>query len=439
MKPDLIQWLCCPDCGGDLAIEASRLENESVAEGSLTCTQCAAHFPVVRGIPRFVESDEYVKSFSYEWNKWSTVQLDTVRGFRESEDTFVEKTGFLPEQLENKLVLDAGCGSGRFSEVASRWGARVIGVDFSFAVEAAQRNLSGRENVDIIQADIFRLPFKKGVFDIIFSIGVLHHTCDTRKAFLALPPLLKDGGEIAVWLYYYPDKLYCKASDFWRAVFRHVPSRILYAWCWLLVVLLSNVYRKPFMSRAPWGHLRRVLPVNVHPDFHWRVLDTFDWYSPRYQDKDNSAPRVVRWFREAGLRDIEILGFPTSIRGRRTDDHSVPVMRQQLLDVRNRRFVVFGAGSGGDLAFAELSKFGLDKNVVAVCDNDPAKRGRVFHNHTVQSFDALHRSEYDVVIIASLPGLKAISAQLEQAGLVSKLDFASIDYISQNVLSFAEV
>ena len=47
------------------------------------------------------------------------------------------------------------------------------------------------------------------------------------------------------------------------------------------------------MSRRPWGHLRRILPVNTHPDRHWRILDTFDWYSPRYQDKDCSPARVL--------------------------------------------------------------------------------------------------------------------------------------------------
>jgi SAM-dependent methyltransferase/uncharacterized protein YbaR (Trm112 family) len=438
VKQDLLQWLCCPECKSELNLCSNSSDGDVISEGTLTCSACARVYPIRRGIPRFVQTDGYVKSFSYEWNKWSRVQLDIARGFRESEETFGEKTGYLPQNLQGKLVLDAGCGSGRFLDVASRWGARVIGVDYSFAVEAAQTNVGERENVDVIQADIFKLPFKQCVFDAIFSIGVLHHTQDTRRAFLGLPPLLKEGGEIAVWLYYYPDSLYCKASDFWRAVFRYAPNRLLFAWCWLLVVLFSNLYRKPFMSRAPWGHLRRVLPVNTHPDFHWRVLDTFDWYSPRYQDKDNSAPRVARWFREAGLREIDILNFSTSMRGRKTNDQSIPLFRHPMTDLHAQRIVLFGAGAGGHQAFDVLGSLDLTDRVVAVCDNNPAKSKADFHGHPVRKFEELDRRDYDVVVIASLPGFKAISSQLQHAGLVHKHDFASMDCVRDYTLSFEE-
>ncbi|MEJ7711029.1 MAG: class I SAM-dependent methyltransferase [Pyrinomonadaceae bacterium] len=74
-----------------------------------------------------------------------------------------------------KMVLEGGCGKGRHTSLAARWGAgAVVGVDLSDAVEtafAATRNL---ENAHIIQADIYRLPLKRA-FDYAFSVGVLHH------------------------------------------------------------------------------------------------------------------------------------------------------------------------------------------------------------------------------------------------------------------------
>ncbi|HMF61124.1 MAG TPA: methyltransferase domain-containing protein, partial [Vicinamibacterales bacterium] len=185
MKRDLLQWICCPACRNDFALEVSSGDATAVAEGTLTCTACEASYPILRGVPRFVGNDGYVGTFSYEWNKWSRVQFDPANGGRESEDTFTEKTGFTPDDLRGKLVLDVGCGAGRFLEIASRWGARTIGVDFSFAVEASQANLGDRPNVDVIQADVFHLPFRDDIFDRIFSIGVLHHTRDTREAFLS--------------------------------------------------------------------------------------------------------------------------------------------------------------------------------------------------------------------------------------------------------------
>lgn len=428
MKIDLLEWICCPDCKSGLALAVTTGDATTVTEGTLACAACQASYPIVRGVPRFVRHDGYVGTFSYEWNKWSRVQLDPANGRRESEETFTEKTGFTPGDLRGKLVLDIGCGAGRFLDIASRWGARSIGIDFSFAVEASQANLGQRPNVDVIQADVFHLPFRDEIFDAIFSIGVLHHTRDTREAFLSLPRHLKSGGEIAVWLYYYTDPLYNRATDFWRHVVGGWPNGAIYAWSWLLCFLFSGLYRRPFMSRWPWGHLRRVLPVNTHPDWHWRVLDTFDWYSPVYQDKDCSPERVVNWCREGGLRGVELLSFPTSIRARKDPKRTLPLLKA-LPDLSNKRLVVFGAGAAGLLAFEQLRKIGIPNQVVAVCDNDPAKAGARFAGHTVKPFDDVPRDSYDHIVIASPGGLPAISAQLSQAGLVDTRDFFSLGFV----------
>lgn len=424
MKRELAALLCCPDCKTDLYLQDATPRAPEVEDGALVCRSCRSSFPILRGIPRFVSSDAYVGSFSYEWNRWNRVQLDIANGRTESEDTFAEKTGFTAADLKGKLVLDVGCGAGRFLDVASRWGANVVGIDLSFAVEASQQNLGARPNVSVVQADVFRLPFREKTFDAIFSIGVLHHSRDTREAFLQLPPLLKDGGDIAVWLYYYTDRVYNKASDFWRAVCRPFPSWAVYAWCWLIVTLFSSLWAKPVMSRKPWGHLRRILPVNTHPDFHWRVLDTFDWYTPRYQDKDCSPGRVVGWCREAGIRDVQVLSFPTSIRGRRNVAGELPLVRWNTPDLRGARMLVFGAGAAGRNAVRALRRV-APAGIVGIVDNDPAKRGLRMEGITVQGFVDVPRAAYDVVIIASMPGLVPIGQQLQAAGLVPGRDFMS--------------
>lgn len=428
MKTDLLQWLCCPRCRRELIMAVTTGDTATVTEGTLTCTGCDTAYPIVRGVPRFVGGDGYVGTFSYEWNKWSRVQFDPANGRRESEETFTEKTGFTPDDLRGKLVLDVGCGAGRFLEVASSWGARAIGIDFSFAVEASQANLGERPNVDVIQADVFHLPFRDAVFDAIFSLGVLHHTRDTREAFLSLPRHLKEGGEIAVWLYYYTDQLYNRATDFWRRLLRPLPNAAIYAWSWLVCVLFSELYRLPFMGRQPWYNLRRVLPVNTHPDWHWRVLDTFDWYSPVFQDKDCSPERVVSWCREGGLRGVEILDFPTSIRAVRDVAGRRPLVTS-LPEFRGKRLLVFGAGAAGRQAFERLRLLDMATQVVAVCDNDPAKAGTTFEGVPVRAFADVPRDAYDHVIIASAPGLPAISTQLRDAGLVERRDFFSLGFI----------
>lgn len=408
MKRDLVELVCCPDCHQDLNLCDETPELPEVESGALLCASCSTSFPIVRGVPRFVTSDHYTGSFSYEWNRWNQVQLDIANGGTESERTFAEKTGFTPEDLHGKLVLDVGCGAGRFLDVASRWGAKVVGVDLSFAVEASHCNVGSRPNVAVIQADLFRLPFRPKSFDAIFSLGVLHHSRDTREAFLRLPPLLADDGSIAVWLYYYTDRLYCVASDVWRMLLRPLPARAIYVWSWLLVTLLSRFSRL------------RVLPLSTHPDRTWRILDTFDWYSPRYQDKDCSPARVINWCREGGVRDVHVLPFPTSIRGRR--GNATPLVRYDVPDVRFSRVVVFGAGTDGHRVVRFLNDI-APGSVVGVVDNDPAKDGTDFHGFTVTGFNRLADEAYDLIVIACPPGVQAITEQLRAAGLFAGEDF----------------
>jgi SAM-dependent methyltransferase len=289
----------CSQCGGPL----------TAAPDALECPG-GHRFPIVGGVARFVDSERYVGNFGFEWNLHRRTQLDGPEN-DESERTFRQKTGFTPADLQGRLVLDAGCGMGRFSDVASRWGANVIGVDLSSAVDAAWRNLGDRENVRVAQADIFRLPFADATFDAVFSIGVLHHTPDTRRAFEQLVRLVKPGGRIAIWLYasYGGDKWL--VSDVLRRWTWRLPRRTLHA-------LAHIAVPKYYVDRLPGVGLvsRMLLPVSTHRKAEWRVLDTFDWYSPRYQWK-HTYEEVFPWFEAQGLVDIRVLGVPVALQGRR--------------------------------------------------------------------------------------------------------------------------
>ena len=307
MKPSFLDLVICPKCGSQLHLSGSVEPVTDVDEGELSC-QSAHSFPIIGGIPRFVNSELYVENFGFEWNVHALTQLDGASS-DESERTFRAKTGFNPEDLRGKLILDVGCGMGRFSDVASRWGGSVVGIDLSRAVEAAQRNVGGRENVNIAQADIFGLPFRDETFDFIFSIGVLHHTPNTRAAFECLPRLLRKNGRIAIWVYtgYSPAKWLF--SDFYRRFTPTMPKRFLYAISHIAVPLYF-IQKVPILGRI----LRWMVPVSSDPNPEWRVLDTFDWYSPKYQWK-HSYEEVFPWFEENGLTSIRVLKVPVALEG----------------------------------------------------------------------------------------------------------------------------
>jgi SAM-dependent methyltransferase len=309
--------LCCPEDQGTVSLLPAGAT--TIADGAeLVCEQCGAKYPIVGGIPRFVPRENYADNFSFEWKRHATTQLDDDRS-QDSEKTFTNKTGLTPESVAGKLVLDVGCGMGRFSDVVIRWGGFVVGIDLSLAVEPAQSNLRKTGHFQAFQASVFDLPFRRESFDVIYSLGVLDHTPDCRKGFLSLPPLLKERGEVAIWVYsahmYRPNSVDEKRDRFYRRFTPRMNSQVLHKILGLFCAI--PIPFKPFWHMLLPGFIFHAKPrTSADPRFQWRVLDSFDWYSPVYQSK-HTYPEVVRWFREAGLRDINPLDEEVAVAGRK--------------------------------------------------------------------------------------------------------------------------
>jgi len=288
------------------------------------CRSCDARFPIVHGVPRFVEAQNYSNSFGFQWKRYAHTQLDR-EGIRESEKYFRMRTGFAASDLSGKLVLDVGCGMGRFAEVATRWGAKVVGVDLSAAAEVAARNLAQRSFL-ANQADVFHLPFANETFDCIYSLGVLHHTPDCEAAVKLLPQFLKPGGNLAVWLYSAYNKWY-RFTDFYRCYTSRLPASALHKMLSVAVPVFYHLDRGlrkiPLVGKPVAGVVHHVFPVNRQADPEARVLDTFDWYSPRYQSK-HTYEQVFRWFESCGMEDLHVAETPISVRGRKPSRGRVP-------------------------------------------------------------------------------------------------------------------
>jgi SAM-dependent methyltransferase len=305
---ELQEILRCLSCGGKL---------ESDSSGGFVCPGCKRAYPNVKGIARFVDTQHYAASFGFQWHRYQTTQLDNDE-VREADRNFRIKTGLRPEELKGKLVLDVGCGMGRFAEVATRWGARVVGIDLSAAAEVAAKNLPDREFV-ALQADVFALPFAAESFDIIYSVGVLHHTPDCEAAVKALGKYLKPGGVLAVWLYSGYNKWY-RFSDFWRRYTHKMKPETLHGVLKVAVPVfyhLEGGLRKvPVVGRAVAGAVHHVFPVNRQKDPEARMLDTFDWYSPKYQSK-HTYEQVTRWYEAMGMEDMRVGECSIAMRGRK--------------------------------------------------------------------------------------------------------------------------
>lgn len=183
MQTDCLRYLRCPKCGRELLYF---LDN-GYAQAHLNCGSGEHDYPVIGGIPRFVNPDNYASSFGFQWNKFSQIQLDSYNQSGFSEERFRTITEWTEQDLEGKLVLDAGCGAERFAEVvAGKYKANVVAVDLSSAVEVCQDNLKKYDPL-VCQASIYELPFQEGTFDFVsasalFSIRLIRSVPYARFA-----------------------------------------------------------------------------------------------------------------------------------------------------------------------------------------------------------------------------------------------------------------
>lgn len=314
MHYDLLDMLACPACGGDLLLDVRVEGDGEIEEGTLRCVACAIDYPIVRGVPRFVPADNYSSSFGFQWNRFRHTQLDSTTGQPISASRFFAQSGWRAEELAGRWTLDLGCGAGRFAEVALATGARLVAVDYSSAVDACRANLGANARLDVVQADVYRLPFKGRRFDFVYCFGVLQHTPDVRGSVEALTRQLAPGGRLAVDLY--PRiPLNVLWPKYWlRPLTRRVPAERLFPAVTRMVNLLWPVSlalgRVPLIGRK----LRHVLPVANYEGLlpltpvqlkEWAVLDTFDMLAPAH-DHPQSVATLQAWLLEARLDSVEV-------------------------------------------------------------------------------------------------------------------------------------
>jgi SAM-dependent methyltransferase len=256
---------------------------------------------VAGGVPRLA-GESYVASFGRQWNRYDVARDE------EDEAVFRVKTGIDPHNLRGQLVLDAGCGGGRYARLAGRFGARVVGVDLSDAVEKAAALCADLPEVLIVQGDLLDLPLAEGRFDAVFSIGVLHHSPDPRRAFAQVAARVRPGGRLAVWLY----RKNTAPQEWLNAGLRAVTTRLPAPALEKIGAGLGVLGGIPVLNRT----LNKVANFSNHPDWTLRVCDNFDWYAPRYQSH-HTMDELKSWFAEEGF--VDLIELPPARNGRLYD------------------------------------------------------------------------------------------------------------------------
>jgi SAM-dependent methyltransferase/uncharacterized protein YbaR (Trm112 family) len=320
----LLDLLVCPACGGDLAALGVPTDQEDLMSGTLRCANGPHHYRVVNGVPRLNSQLEehqltnVARTFGFEWRAHhrGDFEDETLFGRTREQDwqMVIDGMSITDATVEGAFVLDAGCGSGRFCQLFADHGAgTVIGVDINEAVDDAALYCMDYPNVHIIQANIFALPFKRELIDLIWCNGVIHHTPDAAGAHRSLSKHVRRGGILYVWVYpkrFNPFRSVKRVFDL--AGVSRCPPRALQMLANVMAypsLMLLWLYRgarslPPLRPRTAWGR-RTVRPRTIRE----LKLTWFDTISPEF-DTRHSEDEVVGWFRREGFGGIKLLEEP---------------------------------------------------------------------------------------------------------------------------------
>jgi ubiquinone/menaquinone biosynthesis C-methylase UbiE len=99
------------------------------------------------------------------------------------------------DRAEMSLVIDLGCGTGRFSELlAAHFGVQVIGIDPSLKMLDQARRKPTIRNVVYCQGLAEAVPFRDGCADLVLMSMVYHHFCDPSAVAKEWHRVLRQGG-----------------------------------------------------------------------------------------------------------------------------------------------------------------------------------------------------------------------------------------------------
>lgn len=319
MNPEILPLLACPSCResdpASLALSITDERHGRIWEGALSCPICQKEYPIHHGIPRFVSVEalhdsqqerlqgEIAQNFGDAWQLYA----ETRRNPYTEEQVFEWLQPLTPSDFTGQVVLDLGSGLGGFAEyIAQTQPRHIIGLEISHAIDAAIPLLEHYPCLSLVQGNILQPPFRPESFNLIYSVGVLHHLDNPELGVQRTVPLVKPQGRFFFWVYGRENNefvIYC--VDPLRRLASLLPvTWVRYGLAWPLslpLYLLLHTLYHPTLSGIFGG-----LPY--HRYFQWLRKYGFGYVVGMVTDQlvpprthYLSRPQVVDWLERAAL------------------------------------------------------------------------------------------------------------------------------------------
>jgi uncharacterized protein YbaR (Trm112 family)/ubiquinone/menaquinone biosynthesis C-methylase UbiE len=331
--------------------QCERCFGVEVMEGLLRCRSCPRCYPIIGGVPRMLPDDlrrnllhyhaqfferhpeivplVFVQEKPHSSEKLESEKTPTLRSYSyqriDLKSPDLRYAGDWLNQFKNrikphaatdftgKLGLDAGCGFGRYLHAAEACGAEVVGLDFSEGVKLAYENNRGKLRVHVVQADVYRMPFRPATFEFAFAFGLLHFLPNPREGFRSIVNAVRPDGDVLLWVYGYEGMSLSYRLSHMRMLRRlttRLPRRAQAGICTALALALEVLLWMPSRVLNKFSAGRKIakrLPAqsNSYQPIRMKITAVYNRLATPITHYLNRE-ELVTWYQEAGLSDVQV-------------------------------------------------------------------------------------------------------------------------------------
>jgi SAM-dependent methyltransferase len=237
-------------------------------------------------------ADRTIEDFGDQWTSYR--KSEGYVGSLELLADFVAPVAL--SEFEGRRVMDLGAGNGRFSFAALQAGAReVVAVEPSRAADVIRGHARerGKSGIKVLQVTGDKLP-QTGDFDLVMSLGVIHHIPEPAPVICAAYGALRPGGKLVIWLYGHEgNEWYLFFAQPLRALTKRMPH-------WALVAL-TYVLDIPLLAYAKLCRFYSGLPMSRYAG---NIIAKLDAAARRVVIYDQLNPDYAKYYRRTEVATL---------------------------------------------------------------------------------------------------------------------------------------